>query len=209
MRIAGFCSSQRQANNSLFGPIRIEQLLKQWTLHYMSFVRHFYPKRHIQYCGQSPQEHFGVTCLRDTTTCWLQWDSNLLPPDSKSSTLPTEPQHPSHLTWAFLWKLQMTLLRIKSALQANLYLLLLMFFREMNVMFSCLKMYKGKPTTVFWIELVLLPSEEQWTHLSSIDLLSLYTWCWSALFVCRHAVSHLKWSALISSVVRKLVIKMC
>ena len=31
----------------------------------MSFVRRFYPKRltHIQYCGQSPQEHFGVKCL--------------------------------------------------------------------------------------------------------------------------------------------------
>ena len=31
---------------------------------------------------------------RDRTTCRLQWDSNLLPPDSKSSTLPTEPQPP-------------------------------------------------------------------------------------------------------------------
>ena len=29
---------------------------------------------------------------RDTTTCWLQWDSNLLSPDSKFSTLSTEPQ---------------------------------------------------------------------------------------------------------------------
>ena len=24
---------------------------------------------HTQYCGQSPQEQFGVKCLRDTTTC--------------------------------------------------------------------------------------------------------------------------------------------
>ena len=31
----------------------------------MSFVRRFYPKRltYIQYCGQSPQEQFGVKCL--------------------------------------------------------------------------------------------------------------------------------------------------
>ena len=29
---------------------------------------------------------------RDTTTCWLQWDSNLLSPDLKSSTLTTKPQ---------------------------------------------------------------------------------------------------------------------
>ena len=41
--------------------------MKQYemTLHYMSFVRRFYPKRltYIQYCGQSPQEQFGVKCL--------------------------------------------------------------------------------------------------------------------------------------------------
>ena len=31
----------------------------------MSLVRRFYPKRltYIQYCGQSPQEQFGVKCL--------------------------------------------------------------------------------------------------------------------------------------------------
>ena len=31
----------------------------------MSFVRRFYPKQftYIQYCGQSPQEQFGVKCL--------------------------------------------------------------------------------------------------------------------------------------------------
>ena len=35
-----------------------------WILHYMSLVRRFYPKRlHTQYCGQSPQEQFGVKCL--------------------------------------------------------------------------------------------------------------------------------------------------
>ena len=32
---------------------------------------------HTRYCGQSPQEQFGVKCLRDTTTCWLQWILNL------------------------------------------------------------------------------------------------------------------------------------
>ena len=36
---------------------------------------------HTQYCGQWPQEQFGVKCLRDTTTCWLQWGLNLWPPD--------------------------------------------------------------------------------------------------------------------------------
>ena len=38
------------------------------TLHYVMYmllVRGFYPKRltYIQYCGQSPQEQFGVKCL--------------------------------------------------------------------------------------------------------------------------------------------------
>ena len=31
-------------------------------IHYMSLVRCFYPKR-LTYCGQSPQEQFGVKCL--------------------------------------------------------------------------------------------------------------------------------------------------
>ena len=37
------------------------------SYHYITchFVRRFYPKRltYIQYCGQSPQEQFGVKCL--------------------------------------------------------------------------------------------------------------------------------------------------
>ena len=85
------------------------------TLHYMSFVRCFYPKRltFIQYCGQSPQEQFGVKCIaRDTTTCWLQWDSNLLPPDLKSSTLSTELQPP--FTLCFNLGLDSGILRINS-----------------------------------------------------------------------------------------------
>ena len=47
----------------------------------------FIQNLHTQYCGQSPQEQFGVKCLRDTTTCWLQWDSNLLSSDSMISAL--------------------------------------------------------------------------------------------------------------------------
>ena len=43
----------------------IHQDEKHWVIHYMSFVRCFYPKRltYIQYCGQSPQEQFEVKCL--------------------------------------------------------------------------------------------------------------------------------------------------
>ena len=54
------------------------------TLHYMTchlldaFIQ---SDLHTQYCGQSPQEQFGVKCLRVTTTCWLQWGLNLWPPD--------------------------------------------------------------------------------------------------------------------------------
>jgi len=80
-------------------------LIKTPLSYYMSFVRRFYPKRltYTQYCGQSPQEQFGVKCLAQGHMLWLQWDSNSLSPDSKSSTLPTEPQRPcSRLTSYFL-----------------------------------------------------------------------------------------------------------
>ena len=40
-----------------------------------------------QYCGQSPQEHFGVKCLGDTTTCWRQWGLNLCSPDPNTNAL--------------------------------------------------------------------------------------------------------------------------
>ena len=46
---------------------------------------------HTQYCGQSPQEHFGVKCLRDTTTCWLQWGLNLCSLDPNTKALSTAP----------------------------------------------------------------------------------------------------------------------
>ena len=49
---------------------------------------------HTQYCGQSPQEQFGVKCLRDTTTCWLQWGLNLWPPDPNTYGQPTTPHAP-------------------------------------------------------------------------------------------------------------------
>ena len=46
----------------------------------MSLVRRFYPKRltYIQYCGQSPQEQFGVKCFAQGHNDMLQWDSNLV-----------------------------------------------------------------------------------------------------------------------------------
>ena len=38
--------------------------------------------------GNPHRSHLGWSVLpRDTTTCWLQWVSNMLSPDSKSSTL--------------------------------------------------------------------------------------------------------------------------
>ena len=46
---------------------------------------------HTQYCGQFPQEQFGVKCLRDTPTCWLQWGLNLCSPDPNTNALPTAP----------------------------------------------------------------------------------------------------------------------
>ena len=46
---------------------------------------------HTQYCGQSPQEQFGVKCLRNTTTCWLQWGLNLWPPDPNTCAQSTAP----------------------------------------------------------------------------------------------------------------------
>ena len=49
---------------------------------------------HTQYCGQSPQEQFGLKCLRDTTTCWLQWGLNLWPPLIRTPT--HTPLHHTH-----------------------------------------------------------------------------------------------------------------
>ena len=53
---------------------------------------------HTQYCGQSPQEHFGVKCLRDTTTCWLQWGLNLCSPDPNTNALTHCATRPTYLT---------------------------------------------------------------------------------------------------------------
>ena len=40
-------------------------IVSMLMLHYMLLVRRFYPKwlTYIQYCGQSPQEQFGVKCV--------------------------------------------------------------------------------------------------------------------------------------------------
>ena len=64
----------------------------------------FIQSLHTQYCGQSPQEHFGVKCLRDTTTCWLQWGLNLCSPDLRTNTLSTAPQLP-YIHNRQLWKI--------------------------------------------------------------------------------------------------------
>ena len=67
------------------------------TLHYSTcnFVRRFYP--YIQYCGQAPQEQFGVKCLAQGHNDMLTAVGLKLSPGSKSSTLSTEPQPPYNL----------------------------------------------------------------------------------------------------------------
>ena len=53
---------------------------------------------HTQYCGQSPQEQFGVKCLAQGHNDMLQWDSNFLSSDSEISAL-TPLRHTPHVLW--------------------------------------------------------------------------------------------------------------
>ena len=61
--------------------------------HMTCYLLHAFIQSYLltQYCGQSPLEPFGVKCLRDTTTCWLQRGLNLNPTPTHKPLCHTPP----------------------------------------------------------------------------------------------------------------------
>ena len=151
----------------------------------------FYPKQltYIQYCGQSPQEQFGVKCLTQGHS-WLQWDLNLLHPDSKSSTLPTEPQPPfntsklhtqknickhHHNVHQFCCREQSKVSNLHTVVQRLIWNLCIVNTNLLNTSTKCWLLHKSSCSCPHWNTINVLMHNWRWRGLNNSIILK---WKW-------------------------------